>query len=140
MQMHSAVDGALQALNVEIIREFRSPDLRYQKPLSIDFYLPLYDLFIEVDGSQHFKGWNDMGSLEKITIRDRLKNDWVAERGSSLVRMGFKHKDIVEEILAGLFERSDHVSVMKKLKVFFIERGNKIVDEEYYSFHGLEIV
>lgn len=40
--------------NIEYIPEYRFEDCRNQKPLPFDYYLPKYNICIEVDGEQHF--------------------------------------------------------------------------------------
>lgn len=40
--------------NIEYMQEYRFTDCRNKKPLPFDFYLPKFNICIEVDGEQHF--------------------------------------------------------------------------------------
>lgn len=54
--------------------------------LSLDFYLPQYNIAIECQGEQHFKGWfGDVNSLKSINNRDKNKNNLCKENGIKLL-------------------------------------------------------
>lgn len=56
------------------------------KPLSLDFYLLEFNIAIECQGEQHFKGWNgNKESLKEITERDNKKRQLCEENGIQLL-------------------------------------------------------
>lgn len=64
---------------IEIANIFKSMNLRYYSEVSFDmvkrfdFYIPLIDLVIEYDGSQHFKDLNQISNdINKEKILNRL--------------------------------------------------------------------
>jgi len=76
------------------------------RKLCFDFYLPEYNLIIEYDGIQHFEemgfGSNSIDKakkLEKIQLKDRLKDQYCLENNITLLRISHKEIDKIEEIL-----------------------------------------
>jgi hypothetical protein len=69
--------------------------------LPFDFYLPDYNICIEYDGIQHYKGWNnDVDGLSKIKINDKIKNEYCSILGNpKLLRISFKEEKNINSIL-----------------------------------------
>ena len=66
------------------------------RKLRFDFYLPDYNILIEVDGEQHFTSveyWGGEKELEKIKIRDNIKNVYCKEKNIKLVRIKYNELD-----------------------------------------------
>ena len=62
--------------------------LRIIKPLTIDFYLPEYNIGIECQGEQHYKPVKFFGGDEKLHIiqsRDRIKKELCENNGLKLL-------------------------------------------------------
>ena len=61
--------------------------------LKFDFYLPDYNICIEYDGEQHYKGWRKShsakASLEQIQFRDSIKNNYCLEHHIKLKRIPY---------------------------------------------------
>ena len=58
------------------------------KPLSLDFYLPKYNIAIECQGEQHFKPINFFGGEEKfnkIINNDKIKNELCNAHGINII-------------------------------------------------------
>jgi very-short-patch-repair endonuclease len=70
-------------------------DFRRQHPAGsfvLDFYCPALRLAIELDGGQHQE--------DRHQIRDRRRDQWLAERGVTVMR--FWNSDIVENLVGAL--------------------------------------
>lgn len=69
--------------------------------LRYDFYLPKYKLFIEYDGSQHFKAGGMFGEEKELAarqMRDSKKNDYC--RGKFLLlRIPYTSEKMIDEII-----------------------------------------
>ena len=82
----------LRAANIKFEREKTFADLRGGK-FRYDFYLPLYNILIEVDGEQHFKQvkvfQKTRSDFLKQQEHDRRKNSYSLSRGISLYRIPY---------------------------------------------------
>lgn len=66
-------------------------------PLPFDFYLPSYNIVIELDGEQHFKpvrfgGISHKEAIEQFKIRklhDKIKNQFCKNNNIRLVRIPY---------------------------------------------------
>ena len=61
--------------NYKFLTQHKFNDCKFKKPLPFDFYLPEYNMCIEFDGEQHFKGWHiktdtDVFDRDTITLMD----------------------------------------------------------------------
>ena len=96
----------LNKKNIKFFQEysFKGCVGKANHPLRFDFYLPSYNCCIEYDGIQHFqeKGtWagKENESLEKIQIRDNIKNKYCKDNNIKLVRIPYTDYDKIEQIL-----------------------------------------
>lgn len=76
--------------NIKYIFQYRNNFLKTKKygQLSLDFYLPDYNIAIECQGRQHFCGvevFGGMDELKKTIYRDTLKYDKCKENGISIL-------------------------------------------------------
>lgn len=79
---------ALEELKLKFVDEFRPKGTRRV----YDFYLPDYNVLIEVDGEfWHYSKWAKENGLSQ---RDKQKNKWAKDNGFKLVRI--REKDIKE--------------------------------------------
>lgn len=87
--------------NVE--REKRFEWCKQKKALPFDFFLPEYNLLIELDGNQHFEQIQNWQSPDITQETDKLKNNKALENGYSIIRISqedvFKDKNDWEHIL-----------------------------------------
>ena len=82
----------LRAANIKFEREKTFSDLRGGK-FRYDFYLPSYNILIEVDGEQHFKQvkvfQKTRSDFLKQQENDRRKNSYALANGIILLRIPF---------------------------------------------------
>jgi hypothetical protein len=79
---------------------FRNKDTGYL--LRFDFYFPLINTIVEYDGKQHFEPieyWGGLKNLKLIQERDKLKSDYCLKNNINLLRISYKDKHKIEEIL-----------------------------------------
>ena len=90
------VKSFLDNQNISYIEQFSINSLRDINPLSFDFCLKDYNIFIEVDGEQHRRPVNFNSALtkeqmelafEKQQYRDKLKNNYCKKYNISLLRI-----------------------------------------------------
>lgn len=102
--------------NITFEKEKTFDDCRNIRPLRFDFYLPLYNLCIEFDGSCHFKKTNWNGeyteeqlkeNLESYQHRDQIKNDYCKSHNITLLR--FNNLKTVEEELTNFFSNTKSI-------------------------------
>ena len=71
----------LAQLNIEFITEYIIDGAKYR----YDFYLPKFNTIIEMQGKQHYEGWNNKGiTKEEIQKNDKLKKDFAIKNGITL--------------------------------------------------------
>ena len=103
----------LKEHNVNFEREYRFNDCKYKYRLPFDFYLPEYNLVIEIDGEGHYFPchFNNISkdkavfSFEKIKYHDLLKNIYCMENHIDLLRIPYweiKDSDGYRKIITSL--------------------------------------
>lgn len=88
--------------------------------LPFDFYLPEYDLLIEYDGEQHFKGYNKE-QLKKQQKNDALKTNWCKENKKSLLRLTKFDKIGIEDSLYDLLISEGSTTIQKYNLLYYTE-------------------
>lgn len=93
--------------NIKFKKEYSFDDLKYIDKLRFDF--AIFDdnnnllHLVEYDGDQHFithnSGWNNQENLNKIQIRDTLKNEYCKEKGIKLIRIKYDENITFEKIM-----------------------------------------
>lgn len=110
------IKNELEKRNVNFVYQKRFKDCRNPKTnysLPFDFYLPDYNVCIEVDGKQHFQvsyfgnetKEKAISNLKKTQYRDKIKNEYCASKEIKLVRISyleFKNSEY-NQILNNLF-------------------------------------
>ena len=87
-ELEYKIEKLLDENNIEYIYQKRFPWLKYKSYLSLDFYLPEYNVGIECQGIQHFvpfKVKSFRSSLENIIFRDNLKNKLCKEHNIDIL-------------------------------------------------------
>lgn len=84
------------------IRENKFEDCKNIKELPFDFYLPDYKTCIEYDGELHYRASAIFGgdkTLKRIRKNDMIKNNWCLENNIILIRISYKMKNKIFDIL-----------------------------------------
>ena len=74
--------------SIEYIRQMKFDWLKLNKPMSLDFYLPKYNIAIECQGEQHFKPIEHFGGKDEYKLileRDTIKNHQCLNNGLKLL-------------------------------------------------------
>lgn len=88
----------LKEHNIEFVKEFRFEKCRNKRPLPFDFYLPQYNICIEVDGEQHYKethlthfrgGELPDNYFEERKRCDNIKTEYCKNHNIKLIRLSF---------------------------------------------------
>jgi len=88
--------------NIEYKSQNKFKNCNYIFPLRFDFYIKSYNIAIEYDGEQHFRPVNRFGGVkvfEETQKRDLIKNKFCLENGIKLIRISYKQKNKINEIL-----------------------------------------
>lgn len=89
------------------IPQYRYDDCRDINPLPFDFYLPDYNILIEIDGEQHFMPINFSGKSNDIAeknfeitqFHDTIKNEYCEKHNINLIRIPYWDKLNLEQVL-----------------------------------------
>ena len=98
----------LKQNNIEFKKEATFKDCRDKNPLPFDFYLPNQNICIEYDGIQHYRPidfgngtYTDVNDNFIITQKhDKIKNEYCKQNNITLIRISYKDKNHIEEILS----------------------------------------
>lgn len=97
------VESFLDNNNIEYEKEKRFDDCKYIRVLPFDYYLPKYNMCIEVDGEFHYSDnniyLNKNNMYEKIFIRDNIKTQYCKDNNIKLLRLPYFKELEFEEIL-----------------------------------------
>ena len=101
-----AIEEWLKANDVQYVKEYKFDDLSYKQPLRFDFGILNADetlsCLIEYDGVQHFESRKQFGGedfLQEQQMKDEMKNEYVLANDINLLRINYKDKDDIENIL-----------------------------------------
>ena len=79
---------ALTSENIKVERQKKFEWLKLKYPLSLDFYLPYYNIAIECQGEQHYRSFNffkERSNVESNKARDELKYKLCSEHGIKML-------------------------------------------------------
>lgn len=100
------VEKYLKDKNILFEKEKYYDDCRYVRKLPFDYYLPSYNVCIEVDGEFHFednsvyKNWHSgRSSYEEVKKRDGIKTKYCLDNGIKLIRLPYYDFNVFNEIL-----------------------------------------
>lgn len=100
--------------NIKYIEQYIYKDCYYKKPLPFDFYLPQFNILIEVDGEMHFSDTERFCGMNKEQVkkavilqqkRDEIKNKYCKNHNIQLIRINYKqinngeYKNILSQII-----------------------------------------
>ena len=88
--------------NIKFISEKKFESCKRVKELPFDFYLPEFNTCIEYDGELHYKSSLIFGgeeTLKRIKINDRIKTKWCRQNSINLIRISYKNKNKIFEVL-----------------------------------------
>jgi len=90
--------------NISFIPQYKFEDCKNVRPLPFDFYLPELNICIEFDGEQHFRKENRFYS-HNLIINDNIKSDYCNKNKIELIRVYYRDKRSIDEILSSLHSR-----------------------------------
>ena len=99
--MEENIGLELNNLNIKIERQKTFKWLKYKRNLFLDFYLPDYNLGIEVQGDQHYAPIERFGGKEDYKLRvdrDYIKNKLCKEHDIDIIYITKKNYNINEVI------------------------------------------
>ena len=94
--LESEVSVLLTINNISFIQEKKFPWLKHKKSLSLDFYLPKYNIAIECQGEQHFYKFRwekDNQKLKERQLRDNVKKILCDKHNVPILYYSFKKFD-----------------------------------------------
>ena len=97
-----AIGLFLKQTKVDYERERRFPDLKNERLLPVDFWLPKLKTIIEFDGEQHSKISLYADTEDKLLTnqkRDRIKDKWAKKHGYKMIRISYTQQKNIDEIL-----------------------------------------
>lgn len=89
----------LKSLQIHFEYQYKFQDCKNKRPLPFDFYLPDYNICIEVDGEQHFEGFNfdkiKVGKWARFSFSERkrldnIKTSYCEKNNIKLLRISYK--------------------------------------------------
>lgn len=92
-------------INYEYPKKFK--DLKDSQMLHYDFWLPDYNLLLELQGEQHFTAFKCFGGEPRLKTQkghDQLKLDYAKRVGKSLIRISFSETDNIVQVLNNLLQ------------------------------------
>lgn len=105
-KIESEVGLYLEKIGVSYCKQKIFSDCRYKKPLPFDFYLPDFNIAIEVQGEQHYKpveGFGGEKAFELQQKKDKIKKDYCNYTGIHLMCLSYydvrsgKYKAIIDK-------------------------------------------
>jgi very-short-patch-repair endonuclease/glutaredoxin len=90
-----AIAAHLDKGGVRYVRQATFDGLRTKRPLPFDFYLPDIGCLIEYNGAQHYRpvsAWGGVDGLRHREHLDRMKRQWAAENGYSVIDIPYTVK------------------------------------------------
>lgn len=103
------IQAILDTLNIEYQREVRVRGLGDKR---FDFYLPNEDLFIEVNGLQHYKPIEFM-NFERTVLSDKAKQEWCKKNKKQLLIIDAR--------------KSTYTWLLKEVKKYFKIDSSKVI-------------
>lgn len=86
----------LESNNISFISQYRFKDCRNKKPLPFDFYLPDFNMCIEIDGEQHYKIGAKIKcvkftkeDVERVQANDQIKTEYCIKNNIELLRIPY---------------------------------------------------
>lgn len=99
------VAAFLNKNKIIFIQEYSFPDLlsKKNKRLRFDFFIPSFNLLIEVQGEHHYKPVNQYRRAKRVhqqtVFHDNLKQDYCLKNSIRFLRIPYTEFDKIEETL-----------------------------------------
>ena len=102
-----SVGNILDKYGYVYMTQYTYPDCVDKRPLPFDYYLPDYNILIEVDGEQHYKPINFGGisneeaqkNLEIVQHHDQIKTQYCTNNRIPLIRIPYWERDNLQNFL-----------------------------------------
>jgi very-short-patch-repair endonuclease len=97
-----AIELFLKQTKVDYERERKFSDLKNERLLPVDFWLPKLKTIIEFDGEQHSKIGLYADTEDKLLAiqkRDCIKDKWAKKHGYKMIRISYKQLKNINKIL-----------------------------------------
>lgn len=128
--------------NTKIIRQYGVGD-----KLTLDIYLPAYNIGIEYDGIQHFKEINFFHK-EHIDFlnqqaRDRRKDDLCKELGIELIRIAYTENTNLALIIKKILRHTNNVKAKKVIVNKYQEKQKeyrRLQYEKYKEYRAKKLI
>lgn len=108
------VERVLQEAGVCFTREKYYDDCKYKRLLPFDYYLPLYNACIEVDGEYHYLPMCGQDALDLVQIRDEIKTEYCKEHNIPLLRLPYfeaeNFRTLISSFIASLPQVNTEIS------------------------------
>lgn len=93
--------------NIEYETQKTYEDCTYKDLLRFDYYLPKYNVLIEIQGKQHYSPVEKFGgkeAFEEGKLRDSIKKEWCYNRNIKLIYISYRDL-YLKDYLTNLFEK-----------------------------------
>jgi hypothetical protein len=100
-KLEAAIAYKLEKADIIFIPQYRFSECRDKKPLPFDFYLPEYNILIEVQGQQHYEPIKLFGGQDEFAKRlrhDFIKNKFSKLSGIYLLKIRYDEVDKIKDI------------------------------------------
>lgn len=96
------VESILKKMNLQYETQFKFKECKNKKELPFDFYIPIYNLVIEVDGEQHYIPYRFEKNLNDFADRvynDAIKNSFCQDNNINILRIPYFNIDNSKKII-----------------------------------------
>ena len=96
----SKIGQILLSLNISFITQKTFENLKNEKQLRFDFFLPEYKCCIEYNGKQHYEAVEYFGGIERFEEqkkRDNIKKQWCKDNNIKLIEIPYTDYDKIDE-------------------------------------------
>lgn len=95
----------LESAGIEYISEMKF-DMKVNKPIPFDFYLPNHNICIEYNGRQHYeKTLFSRYDLKKRQKNDQIRVNYCKKMGILLIVIGYWQYNSIENILTNILSQ-----------------------------------
>lgn len=94
-----AISNFMEQSDIKFEKQKKMSGCKYKRDLRFDFYLPEYNVCVEYDGKQHFEPVFGDIEFELTIVRDDIKTKYCNDNHIELIRISYKDKDQIIDIL-----------------------------------------
>ncbi len=109
--LEESAEKELLSRKITFIREHPLPILKKEQSIRVDFYLPDHQIFIELDGIQHFKFSRKFHRSKRNFLlqidRDRRVDEYAVENGFRILHISFLSTLCVGILIDAILENTD---------------------------------